>query len=172
MARPTKRKSLNCLQPCKFWVGSGCKWFIPFLIFAGSKSDSLLCKRRSRIAPVVQRFIPSRHKKKRDIKKCLKNWKRGLTKAAAQSIIPIVLCGECVAPKNDSINKASELWRANRYGLVSVWDSRGTLYRESFSTATPKPRAGGSSPSAPAINIFLYNFVCIWYNSRAYKMAR
>ncbi|ERK56819.1 hypothetical protein HMPREF1545_03089 [Oscillibacter sp. KLE 1728] len=43
-------------------------------------------------------------------KKYFKSRKRGLTKAMVQSIdISIVLRGRCIARKDDSINKASEM---------------------------------------------------------------
>ena len=83
-------------------------------------------------------------------KKMLKKQKRGLTKAAAQSIIFIVLCDGCIAPEGDSIKKASEMERTNCSKLVSAWDTKEVLYRVRTSTATPKPRAEGSIPSAPA----------------------
>ena len=65
-----------------------------------------------------------------------------------QSIdISIVLRGRCIARKDDSINKASEMQRTNYCELASVWDSKEALSVQT-STATPKPRAAGSNPSA------------------------
>ena len=41
--------------------------------------------------------------------------------------------------------------RANYSDLTSAWNTKEVLYRVGTSTATPKPRAEGSNPSAPAI---------------------
>ena len=61
----------------------------------------------------------------------------------------------------NSIKKASKGREENRRKLASGWNVRKVSRCKTFSTSTPKPRAEGSIPSAPAIQ----RSETIWFRS-------